>query len=157
MGVVTIPLGSSGKVAFVSECDFLLVSGYTWALTRGAGNHFYAAAGIRGQRILMHRLLTGAEKGMCVDHIDGNGLNNTRENIRVCTYSQNMQNRPMQRNNKLGIKGVYQDKRSSLFVAKIRVNGERKILGWFRDPQEAGNAYLAAAKELHGEFAHKSC
>lgn len=105
----------------------------------------------------MHRVILGRVLGRellrseLVDHIDRDGLNNTRENLRLATRSQNNANRGVGKNNKLGVKGVFKDRNK--FAAQITTNGNRKYLGAFNTIEEAHAAYVEAAKKHHGDFA----
>lgn len=101
----------------------------------------------------MHRLLTNAPKGSQVDHINGDKLDNRKINLRVCTHSQNQINRGKQKNNTSGFKGVYPQKQSKKYRAKISVNGKEYHLGYFDCPIEAAKAYNAATLNYHEEFA----
>lgn len=93
-----------------------------------------------------------------IDHINQNSLDNRLSNLREATRGQNNQNTKRKKNNKSGYKGVCRDKRGrgDKWLAQIMANGKRVILGRFETPQEAYNAYCAAAKEHHGEFARLS-
>ena|SRR5690349_21007426 len=88
-----------------------------------------------------------------IDHIDLDGLNNKRENLRLATRATNNQNRGKFSNNKSGYKGVSWRESHSKWRATIRLNGRQKFLGQFDDVIEAAKAYDTAAKELFGEFA----
>lgn len=90
-----------------------------------------------------------------VDHINGNGLDNRRCNLRVCSHGENMRNRTMNRNNRSGYKGVYfdPDKNGRPWRAQIRANGRKHSLGRFDTAEQAYEAYQKAAERLHGEFA----
>lgn len=87
-----------------------------------------------------------------LDHIDNDRLNNRVENLRLATYSQNASNRSKKKNNKVGLKGVYQ-RPSGKFLARIEKDNKRYRLGTFDDPFIAYAAYCEAANKLHGEFA----
>jgi len=99
----------------------------------------------------MHRMLTGAGRGEYVDHRDGDGLNNRRSNIRLCTQTQNMANKAVERRNKLGLKGVSASR--GRFRATITPNGQKVHLGTFDTQEEAAAAYRGAAVALWGDFA----
>jgi hypothetical protein len=155
-----IPL-SNGMVAIVDAADYDFLMQWKWHICGGKRERtWYAARNApisRGKqiqtRVMMHREILGAEPGTRIDHIDGDGLNNTRKNLRFCTHQQNLCNRPAQINNTSGYKGVYWHKRASKWVAQISENGKRKYLGRFANAEDAAHAYDAAAKELYGEFA----
>lgn len=86
-----------------------------------------------------------------VDHIDRNGLNNTRSNLRIATVVQNQANARISKSNTTGFKGVRKHK--GKFMARISVNGNRLFLGMFATPELAHAAYMEAAIKYHGEFA----
>lgn len=93
------------------------------------------------------------EKGMVIDHVNGDPLDNRRSNLRVCRQSQNCQNRKAQKNNKLGLKGVCKDTKKNLYRSSIMKDGKLVFLGYSKTPEEAHEKYKKAAIELHGEFA----
>lgn len=102
----------------------------------------------------MHRFLLGdACVGLEVDHIDGNGLNNQRANLRVATKAENQRNRRAQLSSKSGLKGVSWHGQNQRWQAEIRLNGIRLYLGIFDTAEEAHTAYCEAAVQLYGEFA----
>jgi hypothetical protein len=105
-----------------------------------------------------HRLawlvVTGNWPETEIDHRDVDKLNNRFDNLRLATRSQNNANRPAQRNNKTGFKGVSRNKNK--FVAMIKVDGRPRWLGSFDTPQEAHAAYFKTAQERHGSFARAS-
>ena len=124
------------------------------------GWNWYARTNVRradGSKtaIKMHRLILGlTDPRVHVDHIDGNGLNNRRENLRTCNRSENMSNRRKHKNNTSGYKGVCWDNQHGRWRADIKLNGKRKHLGLFTNPEEAYQAYCAAAIKMHGEYAN---
>ncbi len=101
-----------------------------------------------GKRIKMHRIIAHAPDNMLVDHIDHNGLNNQKSNLRICTNTQNQWNMRGRRN---GLKGVSIEK--YCFRAGIKYQGKTIHLGSFKTEIEAAKAYDKKAKELFGEFA----
>lgn len=145
-----------GMTAIVDDADYDALSKKRWYCT----NHGYAArrstiAFKKSKIQLMHREIMGQSGLREIDHINGNKLDNRRENLRFATKSQNMANRGKQSNNRLGAKGVTQHRETWGFRAEIMVNGDRKCLGSFRTKEMASMAYAEAAKELHGEFARQ--
>jgi hypothetical protein len=103
---------------------------------------------------LLHRLILDAPSHMLVDHIDGDGMNNQRDNLRLASRSQNACNRGKQRDNTSGFKGVYQyGRRSGKWVAKVKLHQKEHILGVFDSIEEAAIAAAEGRKRLHGDFA----
>jgi hypothetical protein len=151
---VEIPL-TRGLVAVVDpeDAERVLAFGKWHVAVGGRGRTVYARTWLRpnGRRqvgVLLHTFLTGWPR---TDHIDGDGLNNRRSNLRPATNAQNMRNAPLRRDSVSGYKGVAWDKYR--WRAHIRVDGRRLHLGMFADPAEAARAYDAAAREHFGEFA----
>lgn len=104
----------------------------------------------------MHALIMKPHAGMMVDHKNGDGLDNQKSNLRICTNQQNLRNRGKTRVNTSGYKGVYREKRSRPrpWVAEIRLNGKSKRLGRYADKKDAAKAFDVAAIFYHGDFAH---
>lgn len=118
---------------------------------------FYACVRptIDGRRspLYLHRLILGAKKGERVDHINGNGLDNRRENLRFATASGNGANSRTYRNNTSGYKGVHWEHRRGKWYANLTHQGKTIFIGRFDLPEDAARAYDAKAVEIHGEFA----
>lgn len=141
--------------AEVDDEDLPLVSGYTWYVKDWTkSNTCYAQATVRRPNnpsgrgtMQMHVLLTGWPR---TDHIDGNGLNNQRANLRPATLAQNQYNK-RSLGGRSAFKGVHWQQ--GAWVARISKNGVRLHLGRFPTEVEAALAYDQAAREHHGEFA----
>ena len=145
---------TQGKFAIVDAGDYEWLSQKKWHIAKGHTPKCYAAAYGKGRRtILMHRLIMEPPEGLVVDHIDGNGLNNRRGNLRVCTQRQNLWNHPG-RGGASRFKGVSFDRKRGKWQVRIRVGGRHRHLGYFDDEIEAAFAYDLAAVELMGEFAY---
>ena len=149
-----VPL-TQGQFALIDEQDADLILPHRWFALRD-GHTYYAnrkSPTVDGKRtrIHMHRVILDAPVGMDVDHRDGDGLNNTRENLRLCSRSQNMMNQRL-KGGTSQFKGVHWRKKCAKWQARIQINGKRISLGHFIDEIEAARAYDTAARELFGEF-----
>ena len=144
-----------------------------WSVTlvKGKGSTFYASIGIlnpkggwrvdaqgrhrRKTSVKVHRLIMKPDDGLVVDHIDGNGLNNLRENLRVCTNAENSRNARQYKKTASKFKGVSRaDSKSKPWKARLKYNYKEVHIGIFKTQEEAARAYDEKAKELFGEFAH---
>lgn len=146
---------TKGKVAMVDDEDFEMLSQWKWCFGDG-----YAARSIRvglnQKHVKMHRVIANTPKGMHTDHINGDGLDNRKENLRICTNAENLRNQGKQSNNTSGFKRVGWDKRNRKWAAYIRLNYKKIHLGLFPTPELAHAAYCEAAIKYHGEFARTS-
>ena len=102
--------------------------------------------------ILLHRVLLGAPLGMVVDHINGNGLDNRRGNLRLASQAQNIRNSHKRSDNTSGYKGVFWDNFTGKWMAAIGFEGKFHNLGRYDSPEQAKLIYDAAAKRMFGEF-----
>lgn len=104
----------------------------------------------------MHRMIMNASKGFVVDHINHNGLDNRKANLRLVTNAQNSYNRPCfkKKGSPSQYKGVYWSKRDNKWQVQISCKGKVKTIGQFKDEIQAAKAYDKAAKKYHGEFAY---
>ena len=148
---------TQGKVALVDDEDFEVLNKVKWAAHK-MSNIFYAARNgtpINGKQktILMHREILRPPKELHVDHVDHNGLNNQRHNLRIATRSQNMHNQGKRINNTSGYKGVCWDKQNKKWRTQIKLNGKIIFLGYFPTKEDAHTAYVKACHKYHGEFA----
>lgn len=152
--MIEIPL-TKDQVALIDDEDYALVSQYKWQAKKHR-NTWYAYASTpcvegKRKRISMHRTIMGAKLGQQVDHINNNGLDNRRENLRFCTASQNCMNRA----NTWGAstyKGVA--KKGNRWASRIMIGGVYTWLGTFSSEEEAAMVYDAAAKNYYGKFAN---
>lgn len=149
--VCYIPL-TRGRYAIVDAQDFEELNQHKWCLV-SRGKSLYAGRREKGRSISMHREIMKPPEAMVVDHIDGNGLNNRRSNMRICTKAQNSYNsRP--RGGKSRYVGVTYHKRSRKHVAVLGHNGKKVHVGEFDSELEAALARDRVARELQGEFAY---
>lgn len=144
---------TQGKKVIVDDIDFEFLNQWKWYLNKG-----YAVRGY-SKRILMHRFIINTPKGMDTDHINGDKLDNRRNNLRVATRSQNMANRKLnvlKTSNYLGVclrKQRYKNKIYKYWIAQISFNNQRIYLGEYKNEAEASKVYNQKAQELFGEFA----
>jgi hypothetical protein len=145
---------SGGEVAIVDEADYALVSQHTWRL----GEKGYAVAKIcvDGKRlnVRMHRLIMGLRNGdpRHIDHRNRVRLDNRRNNLRICTIAENNRNVGVRSNSKSGYKGVSWNKQRGRWHSRIGANGKVIHLGYFDTAEQAHEAFVKAARELHKDF-----
>ena len=151
---------TQNKVALVDDDMFEELNKYTWCATRSINskNTFYAKRNKHGGRkvrkgIHMHRVILNTPDGMETDHIDGNGLNNQRYNLRPCTRQQNNANRKPYPDMSSEFKGVNWRKDRDKWRAYIKMDRKYIHLGHFDSETDAAHAYDAKAIELFGQFA----
>jgi hypothetical protein len=152
--VAYVPL-TQGYEAIIDVADVSLVDCYNWrSLLTGATVYAFRSdySGNKKRSVSVHRTIMGEPDVLHVDHRDGDGLNNRRDNLRLATRSQNMHNRRVNRNSKSGFKGVFWHKAGKKWMAQIKINGEPIYLGLFASPEEAHAAYRRASEQYHGEF-----
>jgi hypothetical protein len=150
---VAVPL-SRGKVALIDAEDLERVLQYVWhAVDRGT-NTYAASMALKRDGYYMHRLIAGANRGQHVDHRNGDGLDNRKANLRLCTNAENRRNMRICRGVS-AFKGVAFDKRQPgrPWAAYIWFENRKKNLGCYASETEAARAYNAAALQFHGEFA----
>jgi len=158
---------TQNQVALVSDEDFEYLSGFNWyAHIQSKDRTSYAQRGIplseqrvesKRTSISMHRAIAermGLDLTNYIDHIDGDGINNQRENLRSVTHQQNMQNQTRQRKGQASrYKGVVWHKPNQKWVAKITINCVSTHLGYFVNEIDAAMTYNEAAVKNFGEFA----
>lgn len=150
---------SKGYIGLVDDSDYAEVSKHKWyAQTgrKGKKNVYVARRDYRtGKLVKLHRVLLGiTDPKVQVDHINGNGLDNRRCNLRLVSNAENARNVSKRPECSTRYKGVCYSKRDELYFAYINFNGKRQYLGYSKDnPEELARIYDQKAKELHGEFA----
>jgi hypothetical protein len=153
--------GEMKPIYFDAE-DAPVVDRYLWYILKRSSpvrevyyvsGHEKGTPGASRRRVYMHRLIMGARPGSEIDHRDGNGLNNTKSNLRFCTHSQNKANTHVA-SGVSRYKGVTWDKSRGVWQAWISVGDRTKWLGRFATEAEAASAYNTAAVHHYGEFAH---
>lgn len=152
----TIKLNNN-KVVKVDDDDFKELSLFHWYAPDNNG-YYRARADFwkdgKKKSISMSRFITNCSKGMVVDHINGDTLDNRRSNLRVCTHSENMRNRRiLSKNNKTGYKGVSWNIFAKQWQVGISFKGKHMTVGYSRDIKEAAKIYNEAAIKYHGDFA----
>jgi hypothetical protein len=140
-----------GLFATVDAADFKKLSEYKWYACRH-GPTVYAMCRKNGRAMYMHRMILRPRKGYLVDHIDGNGLNNRRCNLRVCTPQENQANRGPCGGSSRFV-GVFRNK-DNKWQAGIQCRGVHYYLGVYDDEVEAAKARDRKAYALHGEHAY---
>ncbi len=144
-----------GYVAVIDAADVPLVSGGNWCAEvrpHGVYARRCEGSGPRKRVIRLHRLLMAAPMGHPVDHINGDGLDNRRANLRLATVQQNNHNRRRTAMNTSGFKGVHLNRQLNKWRAMIKVSGKQSHLGYFDTPEDAAVAYAKASAKLHGEY-----
>ena len=146
---------TKGRWAIVDTTDYEWLSAYRWFACEGRGDRCYAATSIRAKVVFMHRFIMQASEGKIVDHIDGNGLNNRRGNLRLCTRLENARNLRPRKGTSSSFAGVYQRRGvPEKWYAAVEAGDEKVYLGPFDDEIEAARARDRKARQLHGEFAY---
>jgi len=156
---------NNGLISIVDDEDFALVSQFKWYASKSCGR-IYPLTNIKtneGRKLLrMHRLLLNPPAGQLVDHIDGDSLNNTRANLRLCTQKENLRNRGKDKvkNPTSKYKGVSLNRRSvnmgqaSIWRATLNVDGKQIHIGSYPTEVDAAVAYNTFAIKHYGEFAY---
>lgn len=144
--------------AIIDDEDYDLISKYEWSLwTSGrAKNMFYARCTTeRGQSISMHRIILGVSVNVAIDHINHNGLDNRRANLRITNQQKNSWNSKPHNDGVTRYKGIFnQGRNNGKWYSKVTYRGQRYYLGSFNSQEEAALAYDNKVLELFGEFAY---
>lgn len=148
-----VPL-TQGYEALIDECDVKHVQEYKWfannvvSASRGLKSRYIypsSRAGMSSGYVYLHRFIMSPGKGLTVDHINGNTMDNRRANLRICTYRENSCNHEVHRSGK---KVGANRTRFGTYVAQIRIDGAIKYIGSYPTEHEAHQAYLEAYNDL---------
>lgn len=150
---------TKGLEILVDKKDYKELVKYKWCVGAKQSKTYYAQRRVTISKgvnkiVWMHRIIMNPPDNMVVDHINGNGLDNRRCNLRICTRSQNQFNRSKQIDNTSGFKGVYFDQSRNKWCAEIRVYKKKIHLGRFLTKELAYEAYCIACEKYHKEFAN---
>ena len=150
--MIKIPLPGD-FITYIDDADELLVAGFPWRVLKTHAGLYYVQAWNGYQHFYMHRLITGVAPRKEVDHWNGNGLDNRRNNLRIVSHLYNQGNQRARTNQTSRYKGVYWDKNRDRWMVQFTFNGKTRSIGRFTDELEAAQAYDAAATEALGRFA----
>lgn len=141
---------TQGRFALVDDADYKSLAGYRWYAVRHESRWYAARRNGSASKLYMHRAIY--PEFAAIDHIDGDGLNNQRSNLRPASRQQNARNAKKHAAATSAFKGVYLHK-SGKWYAQLKVRDESKWLGAFVSEAEAARAYDRAARQFFGEFA----
>ena len=148
---------TQGKVALVDDEDFQYLNQFKWYAHKKHIN-YYAYSYINNKKILMHRLILKTPNNLIVDHIDHNGLNNQKSNLRNCTYLENAKNKVSTGDCKyLGVTKLtrkYKNKIYNYYQVYIQIDYMPYYAGCFNNYIDATKRYNRLAKRFHKEFAN---
>lgn len=144
-----VPL-TQGYVSIVDDDSPVLQHKWCALVSRGDVKRIYAVRSVNGRLVYMHRDIMRPEQGMDVDHINNEGLDNRRENLRICSRKMNLANNRRKRG-EVGLRGVTIDRSRSNAPYLSRLAG--KNLGRYKTADEAARAYDAQARIVYGEYA----
>ena len=142
---------TQGQVALVDDDDYVRLSQYKWFAHKNRNTHYAERNQLcengKYKLVQMHKEVIDVPAGYMCDHIDHDGLNNQRSNLRIVTNRQNCQNKRM-----VGTSiypGVHWSKRTKKWEAKIRIDGRHKYLGRYKNEKDAFNAYCDALRKIN--------
>lgn len=144
------------QIVQIDDEDFDLVSKYKWRLSKGKYTYYvitHNKVDNKDTTLYLHRLVFGNSDKNSIDHIDGNGLNNQKNNLRICTYTQNNRNRNSCINSSSKYKGVSWYKKSCKWRASIQVNKKMIHIGYYNSEEDAAEMYNLHAIKYFKEFA----
>ena len=150
-GDIAIVTLTQGKVAYIDAADAHIVAGHNWYAVVSHNTFYAQRMGDNKKKIYLHRAIFG-DTPLEVDHIDTDGLNNRRFNLRSATRAENARNQRTRSNNVSGFRGVSYQAETGKWRAQIRFGGKTKHLGCFAIKEDARAAYANASVVFHGDF-----
>ena len=156
---------TKGHTCILNVEDLSLVSEFNWRseIALKPNGEIRTVYAVRKPRVSetytctvrMHRIILNCPDNLQVDHVNGNGLDNRRENLRIVTESQNTQNQRIKSSNKSGHKGVFWHKHRNKWMAQIGIEGRQIYLGSFINIEDAVFEYERASEKLHKEYKYR--
>lgn len=144
---------TQNKYTLVDADVYELIYKFNWCASK-QGNKFYALRSENYKNLFLHRYIMNPPKGLMVDHINGDTLDNRRCNLRICTNAENQRNQKLKTLNTSGYKGVCWHKIRKKWMSNIKFNNKTIYLGYFDNIIDAAIAYDTAAVKYFGEFAN---
>lgn len=141
---------SKGETFFIDTDDYEKVKDYTWRIS----NNGYVVTTKNNKVILLHRLIMNPDEGLVVDHINHDKKDNRKDNLRICTYSNNNMNKLKLPNNTSGVTGVTWNKNCGAWISQIGLNNETIILGYNTDFDKAVKLRKDAEKKYFAEYSY---
>lgn len=152
-GAKLVPL-NDGFYAIIDESDYSKIEKHNWHVIKTKSTPYAGTNVSKGKALRMHRLIMGVtDPDLLIDHINHNGLDNRKQNLRLASSLQNIGNQRKMPGKSSRYKGVSWINDKKKWRASIHINKHPKHLGYFEDEQEAALVYNIAAKEYFGEFA----
>ncbi len=151
--IVVLDIGK-GYSTTVDADDYPKIQNHTWRVQLGKNTCYcigHSCEVASWPNLRLHRMIMNVSGVVSIDHIDSDGLNNRKSNLRLCTGGQNIQNSRRRKDNSSGYKGVHLH--GHKWQARIVKDNKRVSIGQFHTPEEAALAYDLAAREHYGEFA----
>lgn len=146
---------SNGLQALIDAADYERVAQFRWHSRGGRYAFRWMSTGMGRRKVSMQAEILGFREGHIIDHVDGNGLNNSRVNLRFSTPTENRRNRrcPPRPTKTSCFKGVHYDAAKGRWRARIKAGGSNYCLGRYDSELEAARAYDVAALKMFGDFA----
>lgn len=149
-----LPLGRDAKYGYTKvDKEYAYLDQYKWRIDSYGYVVAWNGTGKNKVNLRLHRVICNPSKGLSVDHINNDKLDNRSSNLREATQSQNMMNRKALKTNKAGFKGVSWHKSSNSYRVCISTNGKQKQIDGFKDVLTAAKRYNELASKYYGDYA----